>query len=260
MKLINCHIHCSICISTPSLSACFSNCSQVSLAKVTFLQILLSTSIIVILSASTTDQYLKLGICYAFVEMPKSDQWYPRKKPRLQVDILKSIALNGGLSQKQATVQFRCKPPTISEAFKIMEKRRRLIQRTNASELSNSVIRRERFYKLSPQGLLAFIDENPSPYEFWIGLMWYCSLNPKLVDKAEFNRYYDIFIQKFVGNYSPLRSCFFLSDSFDGVFRRWSIIFANYQIPGTDAYHKHHETEQAYKVLKCLLQNRRNYN
>jgi hypothetical protein len=46
--------------------------------------------------------------------MPKYDE------PHLQMKILKSIALRGRLSQKEAAAEFQCKPSTVSEAFKIM--------------------------------------------------------------------------------------------------------------------------------------------
>jgi len=59
--------------------------------------------------------------------MPKYDQLYPRKEPHLQI---RSIALRERLSQKEAAEEFRCKPSTISEAFKIMINRTRLIQIT----------------------------------------------------------------------------------------------------------------------------------
>jgi hypothetical protein len=197
------------------------------------------------------------------VKMPKSSRWYTRKKPHLQIKILKSIALVGRLSQKEATLQFHCKPSTISEAIKIMETKRKLIAQTDAPELNNfknlkSGMRLIKFYKLSKKGLLAFIDENPSPHGFWVAMMHYCSLNSEAVDKAEFNKYYDLFIQKFVGNF-PLRSCFFLSNFFDSLFKKWSSIFNNHQnyVTGTHNYHKRHQTRHAYKVLECLLQNRR---
>lgn len=188
--------------------------------------------------------------------MPKLNGWYPRKKPLLQVRILKLIASTGCLSQKQATARFRCKPSTISEAFKIMETRSKLIQRTNAPQL-DSGIRREKFYKLSPHGLLAFIDENPSPQEFWIAIIWYSSFNPQDVDRIEFNRYYNLFIAGFVGNF-PLRSCFFLGNLFEELFQQWCKGFDDryYHSRSMMLGYTYYETRKAYKVLECLLLNR----
>ena len=196
--------------------------------------------------------------------MPKLDtKWYKRKKPHLQIGILKSIASSGLASQKEITSQFGYKPSTISDAFKIMEDVD-LIRWANVPEFKKGV-RRERFYKLSPKGLSVLIDENSSPQEFWMAMIWYCSLNAKAVGKAEFNRYYDRFIQKSVGSFS-LHSCFFLGDIFDSLFKKWSRKLFDYQYDVQSRTHgynyynnndKHPKTTQNYKVLECLLLNRR---
>jgi hypothetical protein len=193
--------------------------------------------------------------------MPNLSNWYPRKDPYLQRKILKSIALNGRLSQKEAVSQFNCKPSTISEAFKILAKRRKLIHHTNAPEHDNlnNVKRgstRIKFYKLSREGLLAFINENPSPEEFWRTIIWFYSLITKDIDNAEFNRYYDLFIQKFVGSF-PLRSCFFLGNFFDKLFESWRSRFDYMRHMPFGIDYRYNETEQSYKVLECLLLNRR---
>jgi len=189
-------------------------------------------------------------------------KWYKRKKPHLQIGILKSIASSGLASQKEITSQFGYKPSTISDAFKIMEDVD-LIRWANVPEFKKGV-RRERFYKLSPKGLSVLIDENSSPQEFWMAMIWYCSLNAKAVGKAEFNRYYDRFIQKSVGSFS-LHSCFFLGDIFDSLFKKWSRKLFGYQYDvqsrahGYNYYNNNNKlpkTTQNYKVLECLLLNR----
>jgi DNA-binding MarR family transcriptional regulator len=199
--------------------------------------------------------------------MPKLDtKWYKRKKPHLQIGILKSIASSGLASQKECTSQFGYKPSTISDAFKILEDVD-LIRWANVPHFKKGV-GRERFYKLSPKGMLVVIDENPSPQEFWMAMIWYCSLNAKAVDKAEFNRYYDRFIQKSVGSFS-LHSCFFLGDIFDSLFKKkWHRKLFGYQYVDQSRTHgynyynnnnnnnKHPRTKQDYKVLECLLLNR----
>ena len=197
--------------------------------------------------------------------MPKLDtKWYKRKKPHLQIGILKSIASSGLASQKEITSQFGYKPSTISDAFKIMENAK-LIRWANVPEFKKGV-RRERFYKLSPKGLSVVIDENPSPQEFWMAMIWYCSLNAKAVGKDEFNRYYDRFIQKSVGSFS-LHSCFFLGDIFDSLFKKkWSKKLFGYQYDDQSRAHGYNyynnnnnklpKTTQDHKVLECLLLNR----
>src|SRR5215469_17814901 len=101
--------------------------------------------------------------------MPKYDELYPRKVPHLQFKILELIALRGRLSQKEAAASLQLKAPTISEAFTIMINRTGLIipvrpQGEKIPEL-NASGRPERFYKLSSQGLFAFIKQDPSPYK-----------------------------------------------------------------------------------------------
>ena len=199
--------------------------------------------------------------------MPKYDELYPRKEPHLQMKILKSIALAGRLSQTEAAEEIGCKPSTISEAFKIMINRTKLIQITKPPPDADRQSKRERFYKLSAQGLLTFIKKNDSPDEFWAAMIWYGTLNPESADRDEFNRYYNLFIEKFIGEFT-LRSCFFLGNLFEnllqrcrkqfehnsndyghlGMFRRGSIYSMQEQI--------RKETRSAYNVLECLLLNR----
>ncbi|MGC2574208.1 MAG: MarR family winged helix-turn-helix transcriptional regulator, partial [Candidatus Nitrosopolaris sp.] len=188
--------------------------------------------------------------------MPNHNKPYRGKKPVLQMKILKSVALSGRLSQKKAIAEFRCKPPTISDAFKIM-KERNLIEITkhpnNLSELDER-LEREKFYKLCAEGLQRFIEENPSPNEFWVAMIWYGFLNSKSVNKDVFNRCYTLFIERFVGMY-PLRSCFFLGDFFENLFIKWR---KEYFESRNDyiAIYTYTEADKAYKVLECLLVNR----
>ena len=193
--------------------------------------------------------------------MPKSNEWYKMKKPSLQMKVLKLIASAGRSSQKDAISKFDCKPSTISEAFTGLKKRK-LIQETKApklDKLENRVrgIRREKFYKLLPDGLRASIDEKPSPEEFWIAIMWYCVLNPHDVDKTKFNRFYNLFIDGFVGNF-PLRSCFFLGNFFEDLFQKWyrRSDYRYYHSQSMTPGYIYYETRKAYKVLECLLLNR----
>ncbi|MGB7638960.1 MAG: MarR family winged helix-turn-helix transcriptional regulator, partial [Nitrososphaeraceae archaeon] len=194
-----------------------------------------------------------------------------RKKPHLQIGILKSIASSGLASQKEIASQFGYKPSTISDAFKIMDNAK-LIRWANVPEFKKGV-RRERFYKLSAKGLSVVLDENPSPQEFWMAMIWYYRLNTKAVGKDEFNRYYDRFIQKSVGSFS-LHSYFFLGDIFDSLFKKkWSRKLFGYQYDDQSRAHGYNyynnnnnnnnnndnklpKTTQNYKVLECLLLNR----
>lgn len=187
--------------------------------------------------------------------MPNSkERWYQRKRPRLQISILKFVAYNGESSQKQIIHQFKCKPSTISEAFKIL-KERKLIQQTENLDFKRP-IGRERFYKLSPTGLSHCIDEIPSPHEFWIMMMWYCNLNPNHINHNKFGRFYDSYIEKFVGNF-PLRSCFFLGTFFNTLFGEWGpTMYTPDKEDIKIETHIYNDTTLTYKVLEYLLLNR----
>jgi hypothetical protein len=173
---------------------------------------------------------------------------------------LKRIALNGRLSQKEAMLQFGYTAPTISEALAILRTKRKLIEQDTTSPPPDfkSGERHKKFYKLTTQGLIEFINGNPSPYEFWIALIHYCNLNSEAINKNQLNKYYNLFIQKFVGDSFSLRSCFFLSNSFDNLFKKWRSTYDGSECnkPGTPNYFKHPQTIQAYKVFECLLENR----
>jgi hypothetical protein len=196
--------------------------------------------------------------------MPKYDVLYPRKEPLLQMKILKSIALAGRLSQTEAAEEIGCKAPTISEAFKIMINRTKLIQITEPPADAGRQSKRERFYKLSAQGLSTFIKKNPSPDEFWAAIIWYGNLNPESPDRDEFNRYYTLFIEKFIGEFT-LRSCFFLGNLFENLLQRYRKQFEyNSNDYGHLGMFPHgsmqekirKETTSTCNVLECLLLNR----
>lgn len=149
-----------------------------------------------------------------------------------------------------------------------MINRTRLIQITKPPPNVEGQSTRERFYKLSPQGLLTFIKKNPSPYEFWVAMIRYgMDLNPESADRDEFNRYYNLFIEKFIGEFT-LRSCFFLGNLYENLFQRWHKQFEynsnDYDyyglFPHDSTYYMQEkirkETRKAYNVLECLLLNR----
>jgi hypothetical protein len=160
--------------------------------------------------------------------------------------------LNGRLSQKQAADIFRCKPPTISEAFKIMTNKR-LIGITTAPDLERK-IRQEKFYKLLAQGLSRFIKGDPSVDEFWVAIIWYGTFNSESANKEEFNGYYNDFIHRFIGD-NALRSCFFLGNLFENLFVEWRRDYFESR-KNIIAVYTYTEAVKAYKVLECLLLNR----
>jgi hypothetical protein len=210
--------------------------------------------------------------------MPKDDELYPKKVPHLQFKILALIALKGRLSQKGIAAFLQFKASTISEAFNIMINRTKLINPAQPPDINiqlNVSRRPERFYKLSSQGLLTFIRQDPSPYDFWVAMIWYGFLNFRsAVNRDEFNLYYNLFLQRHIGDYT-LRSCFFLGNLFENLFQRWcrelehkcELDFPDDLVSQMqDVFPHSHDcimqdgirkkTEKAYKVLERLLLNR----
>jgi hypothetical protein len=110
--------------------------------------------------------------------------------------------------------------------------------------------------------LSSFIKKNPSPEEFWAAMIWYGTLNPESADRDEFNRYYNLFIEKLIGEFT-LRSCFFLGNLFENLLQRWR---KQFEYNSDDYGHLdsrysmqekiRKETRSAYNVLECLLLNR----
>jgi hypothetical protein len=99
-------------------------------------------------------------------------------------------------------------------------------------------------------------------------MIWYgMILNPESADRDEFNRYYNLFIEKFIGEFT-LRSCFFLGNLFENLLQRWRKQFEyNSDVYGHLGMFPHgsrysmqekirKETRSAYNVLECLLLNR----
>ena len=71
--------------------------------------------------------------------MPIRDKWYPRKTPNLQIKILKLVALGGMLSKRKAQNKFKCKYPTVSDAFKVLADERKLIVKIKKSSAGSPV-------------------------------------------------------------------------------------------------------------------------
>ena len=97
-------------------------------------------------------------------------------------------------------------------------------------------------------------------------MIWYGTLNPESADRDEFNRYYNLFIEKFIGEFS-LRSCFFLGNLFENLLQRWRKQFEHNSndyghlgmFPRGSIYsmqEKIRKEATTCNVLECLLLNR----
>ncbi|MGA9150635.1 MAG: hypothetical protein WBZ36_08655 [Candidatus Nitrosopolaris sp.] len=97
-------------------------------------------------------------------------------------------------------------------------------------------------------------------------MIWYGTLNLESADRDEFNRYYNLFIEKFIGEFS-LRSCFFLDNLFENLLQRWRKQFEHNSndyghlgmFPRGSIYsmqEKIRKEATTCNVLECLLLNR----
>ena len=151
--------------------------------------------------------------------MPICSRWYPRKRPTLQIRILNSIALQGKLSKRKAQDKFKCKYPTISDAFKVLAEERKLIvkiKRPHSAEYTSPEI----FYKLTEKGLRILINQGMDPEEFWEIFVQFCKLNAKEITSEKFQEIYKYFEDRYLG-YSPQTGYFFQFPLMDKVFDRW---------------------------------------
>ena len=146
--------------------------------------------------------------------MPIFEKWYQRKKPTLQIRILKIIALEGESSKRKLQDSVNAHYPDISDAVESLKKGR-IIKQSRADFGKGR--RAEIYYKLTDRGLEAIIDEFPDTETFWKSMISYCSLSEKPVRPEEFDKYYKAFEDKYIG-YSQIHDFFSHFDFFDELF------------------------------------------
>jgi DNA-binding MarR family transcriptional regulator len=148
--------------------------------------------------------------------MPIFKKWYPRKKPTLQIEILRSIAIVGESSKRRLQDDLGAHYPDISDAIESLKKEN-IIEQSHVDFKSK---RHEIYYKLTNRGLEAIIDEFSEPEIFWKAIISYYELSSNPIKKDEFNKYYNAFETKFVG-YSQTLDFFFQIEFMDEIINRW---------------------------------------
>lgn len=172
--------------------------------------------------------------------MPTFTRWYYRKKPTLQIRILRSIAVNGELSKKKIQKRLRTNYPDVSDAVDAL-KYKELIVHSSSNFKSP---RPELFYKITAKGFEAFIDEDPSAEDFWAAIIWFCKLKKTIIDDVSFKKYYDLFERKKIGDWS-IHGGYFQLHFFDETLHQWM----NDYKPG-------HWRPLYLEILECLAFNR----
>jgi hypothetical protein len=146
------------------------------------------------------------------------NRWYSRKKPTLQIKILKSIVLNGQLSKRKASDILHAQYPDVSDAIEALLERK-LIKKSYIDFKSR---RAEKYYTLTVNGLKALLEEDLTPKEFWSTMIMLCSISKIQISKNEFERYYQLFEYKYLGH-SKIEGYFFQSHFFDKILNKWLV-------------------------------------
>jgi hypothetical protein len=98
-----------------------------------------------------------------------------------------------------------------------------------------------------------FIDENPTPEEFWKAILWFCELSKRKIDWPQFNTHCSRFQNNYLG-YTPRNGYFFQFNFFDKLFEKWLIDNDKVYDPTRDNIVK--TTTVSQWVLECLGMNR----
>jgi hypothetical protein len=177
------------------------------------------------------------------MKMPISKKnWYPRKRPTLQIRILRAIGLEGQLSKRMAEVRTRSDYSDVSDAIDKLLRRKRI----KISSAGIAGRRDKRYYGLTGKGLEAFVDETTSPEEFWKAIIWYCRISEKELSINEFEKYYDYFESKYLGH-SGIHNYFFQSLFFNKLINNWFEENCTSNI---------NEVSLSQKILECIAMNR----
>ena len=139
-----------------------------------------------------------------------------KKRTSIQRKLIYSIAIEGHLSKPKAVKRITSYYANVHEAFKTLEEDK-IIQFSYTNLKSR---RAEWYFKLTHKGFLEFIEQTPSPYEFWTAGIWSCGLRKGSVNKDEFERYWNLYLHKYIGS-TFLNGCFFHHDFLENLFGEW---------------------------------------
>jgi hypothetical protein len=178
-------------------------------------------------------------------------KWYSRKTPTLQIEILNAIATEGQLSKTMAKELTGSHYPDVSDAIDELAKRQFI--ESNLTFFLHPKSRHRRFFQLTHNGLMAFIDEKPSPTEFWMAVHWFCKLSKRKIDWNTFNSLYNRFQDIYLG-YTPHHGHFFQFTFIDMLIKKWLKDNDKIYDPVIDNMVKPVPFSQC--VLECLGMNR----
>jgi hypothetical protein len=146
----------------------------------------------------------------------KRQKWYPGKRPKLQIDILSYLILEGPLSKGQAEDKLNKSHSDIVESFNKLKK-------LEFIEIKESKISRGRLqnkFKITEKGLEALLnDEFINPLNFWKILYGYFSNSDNAINENNIDRYFKTFFGYYFKYYN--KQCIDLIDIFYNMSKKW---------------------------------------
>jgi hypothetical protein len=139
-------------------------------------------------------------------------RWYNSKKPpSLQIEILKLIMLQGELSKTKAKKILDSNYSDVSDAMDALASNERQFIKLSRKTGRR---RREKFYKITENGLRALFAPDMSPDDFWRLMILLLLCSKQLISYEELDDHYRQFERNYFGH-SAVYGYFFLSYFFD---------------------------------------------
>ena len=151
------------------------------------------------------------------MEKDQNRKWYKGKRPKLQIDILCYLVLEGPISKGQAEKIFEKSHPDIVESFQRLEKELEFIERNGRI---NGRGRPQDKFKITKKGVEALLyDEYINPLNFWKILYGYFARYDDVVNENNINKYFQGFF-KFYLKYNN-KQCIDIIDIFYNTSKKW---------------------------------------
>jgi hypothetical protein len=159
----------------------------------------------------------------------KYNNWYSKKKrkPILQIKILKLIAYRGRLSVN-LTESILGKEghnhPEIWHSFNILKTKGMIERMSNSNPGIGQQMGKGRhkiYYKITEQGFFALIIEGIEPKEFWHVLLGFCHYSSINISLDIVDRFYQFFLQNYLKYRSGERHLLSQLDIFNEMCTRW---------------------------------------
>lgn len=145
-----------------------------------------------------------------------AQNWYSKKRPKLQFDILACLILRGTLTKGETENILKKRHGDVIKSFDILEKKN-LIRR------GERIVRKGRLqykYSITMEGIKALINDNfTNPLNFWKIIYGFCNHYNKEGNAEQIDKYFDLFLQKYL--YYSNCNYLYLQDIFNNISKLW---------------------------------------